>query len=256
MASCEGFTLIELLVVIAILGLLSALLLPAIAGARKKTHQVVCISNFKQMGAALLMYATDNSEWLPPGPYNPGASTLYGLDLVQSPGYNSGFECRKSLPYYLTAGFSLPAPSTIPPNTAYIAKVFICPAYAHSMPGNSGSGIYNPETNNYLTEYSYSALRSLKTPDYEIPFRPFGKESSEEPAHKLSEVQAAASSVSSVWALADIDAQVSKNDPVAAFTFKYSSMAKTPVHGKSRNFLFFDFHVAPKRADQRGPDQF
>jgi prepilin-type N-terminal cleavage/methylation domain-containing protein len=60
-----GFTLIELLVVIAIIGILAALLLPALSKAKKKSLQVSCVSNQKQIGAALTLYTTENADGLP-----------------------------------------------------------------------------------------------------------------------------------------------------------------------------------------------
>ncbi len=60
-----GFTLIELLVVIAIIAILAAILFPVFAQAREKARQVSCLSNFKQMGSAFLMYAQDYDETWP-----------------------------------------------------------------------------------------------------------------------------------------------------------------------------------------------
>jgi prepilin-type N-terminal cleavage/methylation domain-containing protein/prepilin-type processing-associated H-X9-DG protein len=62
----NGFTLLELLVVIAIIAILAAILFPVFARAREKARQASCTSNLKQMGLAMLMYANDYDEVLPP----------------------------------------------------------------------------------------------------------------------------------------------------------------------------------------------
>ncbi len=61
----RGFTLIELLVVIAIIAILAAILFPVFARARAKAQQTKCLSNLKQLGMAMQMYATDYDGLLP-----------------------------------------------------------------------------------------------------------------------------------------------------------------------------------------------
>src|SRR6266550_9424221 len=88
-----GFTLMELLVVIATIAILAAMLLPALSTAKLKAHQVICLSNLKQLSQIAIAYHQDFGHgfprdaqgvivWLRPDRWVPGRKdTIAGLRL-------------------------------------------------------------------------------------------------------------------------------------------------------------------------------
>jgi prepilin-type N-terminal cleavage/methylation domain-containing protein/prepilin-type processing-associated H-X9-DG protein len=63
----SAFTLVELLVVIGIIALLISILLVTLSRAQEKSRQTACLSNLRQLGAALILYANENRGYLPNG---------------------------------------------------------------------------------------------------------------------------------------------------------------------------------------------
>ncbi len=139
-----AFTLIELLVVIAIIAILAGMLLPALSKAKAKANAIKCVNNVKQQMLAMLLYADENRDLLPPGHFR---------------WLPTGAQVNETWAHHLLPYMGIPTYQGTTPN------VFVCPRSPTVGPSTAawtGWGI-NQITNDYALNFDIGKRA------YEVP---------------------------------------------------------------------------------------
>jgi prepilin-type N-terminal cleavage/methylation domain-containing protein len=197
-----GFTLIELLVVIAIIAILAALLLPALAAAKRKAKLAQCQSNFHQISLACYVYANDYNDYFPVctvGSYNsnptPATDPHYNHlgdahytyyvgqfatpNVVLNQGLQNGFDCLGRLyeTHGMANGLALYCPAY--PVTSLLSPAqYSNPSFMSTDNGENGAAspavrdtmLYNP----HLVNPTNSTFRLFQKTSNIVPSMLFG----------------------------------------------------------------------------------
>lgn len=200
----RGFTLIELLVVIAIIALLAALAFPLISKMQNNGSQSKAAANFRQLGAALTMYAAENNQSLP--------------------GFQANHRCayRQNTPNQIGSvlyqQMGLPAPT----KEFRLVPLLQVPALKKWLMKYANGDLYGG---------AYTVTYELTMPDG-TKRQPFGWPASNTPSMKVHQIP----NPSKTWAVYELGGT---GDPNPYVNKKYTE----PIHGDKRTVLFFDGHV-------------
>lgn len=234
-----AFTLVELLVVIAIIGILSALLLPALARAKAASQKADCQSNLRQFGLAMQLYWDDNAGQcfsISDGNVNNGTIWWFGwLDNTQPEGHR---------PYDLSFGKLFP---------------YLKASDARQCLSLDALSIhFKPKATNILSSYGYNGALSASPGQPPVPASHI-----KHPAGMALFADAAQAN--------DFQAPASHSNPMLEEWYFLDSTTNFSIpsyyahdhfrHGQRANVVFADSHVGSEKAmpgsyDRRLPNQY
>lgn len=132
----SGFTLVELLVVITIISILIALLLPALAAAKRLSQVIVCASNMRQCGLAMTEYATSFNDHVPFG-YTWGYMPFSNMVWAPVEGGSASQGMPAQLGFVYKAGY-MPSP-----------QIWFCPSEQVALESSDMYNVWTGSWNNY-----------------------------------------------------------------------------------------------------------
>ena len=228
-ASARGFTLIELLTVIAIIGILAAIIIPTVGKVRESARGAQCISNLRQIGSAIQLYADANRGVLP-GPLLGGQGPQYNTFNGGSPGVLS----KLIEPY-------LPVTETVTA-TAKANQLFACPGWATKATEANAKTTFLLNSRPWAT--SHAEWNLFPFGDSNSPTDPVrGKPRNMNNLGRFP--------LSRTWAFIDVDRDLMY--AINNTSGWRDQLIQNPAHGGSRNVLFYDWHVEKVAASANTP---
>ena len=160
----QGFTLVELLVVIAIIGILVALLLPAVQQAREAARRTHCLNNTKQWGLSMHLYHDANRK-LPVGSRNNPRQTwvMYLWPFIEESALHAANNTDEH--FYLPPGTIA---RTMDGLTGQFVSIYYCPSDAIGQ--DQTRGTYQRRRGNYVVNWGNSKYGQRREPEAKAPF--------------------------------------------------------------------------------------
>jgi prepilin-type N-terminal cleavage/methylation domain-containing protein len=149
----QGFTVIELMVVLVTLGVLAAMMVPALAQTRQNSQVIGCLANQRRLAAAWIMYARDNTDQLVPNRSLNGQPNLSenpltdpnlqpgGIYAQWCPGDMQNVQCATHQALWIEAGLLYPYLKTL--------NVYHCPADHSLLPHGVPLSVQQPAIHTY-----------------------------------------------------------------------------------------------------------
>jgi len=244
-ADRRGFTLIELLVVIAIIAILAAMLLPALAAAKARAYNIQCVSNLKQVMLGITLFADDNNDQLPYQTASDGTTPValqLTLDVANT--YNpviAAGATHAGLAFVITP-YLVKSPTLV--NDYIECKVLECPAFMRN-PQYADSARVPIATDANAARQMYRLRQYVEGQSLWW----YGK------SPKVANIIQPTVN----GAIMDEDRAIPGASPTTIATAgtgsvtAYDNLPDKPVHGKTRNYGFFDGHIATLSSNSNSP---